>query len=373
MTDSKKLVIIGGGAAGLLLAKLLSSDSGRLGLEITLVDCKDFFEFTPAMCSVLYENTDEEFKKHFQNVTADYASVLAPLQVKFILGIVEELNTEDQVINLRGNRSVSYDYCVICTGSSCHTPWKSSCETTTSLQDRLEYLQSQRERYKTAKEILCIGAGALGVEVAAEICLRDPSKSVTLISSQPVLASAPGNLGAGAQTVLSNIPSLKLIINESATSTDGRHYETDKSKTTIRPDLVYICSGITPNTGFLRKSHPQWLNEKNFIKVDQCLKASDNVFAVGDVNAIDDPKMFYTARTQAVHTATNIKRILKGHEPIPYKAPPRAMMVSLGPTRAVGYMMGITLNGWPGDRKRGSKLASFAKRVVERTTMDAYG
>ncbi|KAF7723474.1 Apoptosis-inducing factor 2, partial [Apophysomyces ossiformis] len=272
---------------------------------------------------------------------------------------------------LHDGREIAYGYCVICTGSSYKVPWKVSCESITSLEERFEYLQSQRELYKQAKNILCIGAGAVGVEVASEICSRDPSKRVTLINSGSVaLASAPGNLGASAQIILSNIPSLSLISNELALSNDGKHYQTNKSKTVITADLVYQCVGITPNTEFLHQTHPQWLNEKKFIKVDNFLKASDEVFAIGDVNGSDDPKMFFNAHMQAVHTARNIQRILKGHKPIPYKGSRPAMVVSLGPNHAVGYVAGISLTGWPFNRRQGSKLASISKGMIERITMD---
>ncbi|KAG0163908.1 hypothetical protein DFQ28_011067 [Apophysomyces sp. BC1034] len=371
MTDPKKLVILGGGASGLLLAKILSSSAQKLNLEITLVDCKTFFEYTPSLCAVLYEKTDDQFKNHFRSITVDYASVLTPLHIRFVLGVVRELSDEKKVITLQDGTEVSYDHCIICTGSSYHAPWKTPCENNTTLQDRLDYLQSQRDQYKEAKQILCIGGGAVGVEVAGEICCRDPSKSVTLVNAQPVvLGGAPSNLGSSAQHILENMPSLTLISNERASSTDGRHYETDKSDTKIVADLVYQCTGIKPNTEFLRPTQSHWLDDKQFIKVDEFLKASNNVFAVGDCNSLDDPKMFFNAHMQAIHTAQNIKRILKGHEPTPYKGSRAAMMVSLGPSHAVGYTMGVTLNGWPFNRKQGSKIASISKNAIERITMD---
>lgn len=275
------------------------------------------------------------------------------------------------VVGLQDGTVLLYDLCIICTGSSYHAPWKITCEGVTSLEERLTYLKEQRNQYKEAKEILCIGGGAVGVEVASEICRREPSKRVTLVNSQSVvLDTAPGNLGSSAQTVLENIPSLRLINGEKAVSVGEKEFETDKSKTKITCDLVYMCTGIKPNTEFLRQSHPSWLDDKQFIKVDQYLRAADNVFAIGDVNSVREPKMFFTAHMQAVHTVHNIKRTLQGHEPVPYEGSLPAMMVSLGPDHAVGYTMGIVLNGWPFRQKKGSQLAAVAKYAIEKITMD---
>lgn len=38
--NNKRLIIIGGGAAGLLIAMKLAPDKEKLGLDITLIDCK---------------------------------------------------------------------------------------------------------------------------------------------------------------------------------------------------------------------------------------------------------------------------------------------------------------------------------------------
>ncbi|KAI8993501.1 hypothetical protein BDB01DRAFT_715855 [Pilobolus umbonatus] len=387
MDSPTKILILGGGAAGTLIAMKLACNLTRLKLDITLT----FFEYTPALCSVLYEQRDEDFYKHFKSITYDYKELLTGLNMKFTLGNIEDI--KDKQVYLSGNEVLDYDIAIICTGSSYADPWKTqlpkdqdnpSSVSTVDLNSRLEYLTRQREEYKAANNILCIGGGPVGVEVAAEITYRSPNKQVTLVDANPsVLSSAPADLGVAAQKILSRRPCLKLIMEEKASlkhKDDNRSiYETDKTHTEITADLVYNCIGVTPNSHFLEKSHSEWLNDKKQVKVDKYLRVEGetDVFAIGDINSLSEPKMFFTAHMQALHFTRNIERIiqnLKGKMKRldPYEGSNLAMVISLGPSRGVGYMARFKLTGWPFETSKGSRAAAYTKYLIERIAMNDF-
>lgn len=72
----------------------LGPEKKKHGIDVTLVDCKSFFEYTPALISVLYEPTDDQFQKHFKRITADYVTFLSSYGVNFVLGMVDDINEQ---------------------------------------------------------------------------------------------------------------------------------------------------------------------------------------------------------------------------------------------------------------------------------------
>ncbi|CEP15901.1 hypothetical protein [Parasitella parasitica] len=375
--NQTKLVILGGGAAGLMIAMQLAKTKH---LEITLIDSKSFYEYTPALCSVLFEPTEKAFERHFDSITFDYAPYLANLNIKFILGKISAVK-EGKVGQ---SQIVDYDYAVICTGSSYADPWKSTSPEDGGTLDtaaRLSFLRQHRQKCQSSQDILCIGGGPVGVETATEIACRSPSKKITLIdANETVLASAPAGLGQHAQTIIDSKPSIRSIHKERAYEKGKRGdkliYETSQSHTIIEADLVYNCLGTTPNSGFLDGA---WLDDKKQVLVDDTLKVcgTANVFAVGDVNSVQEPNMFYTAHMQAVHFAKNMRRILKNTAReellLPYQGSKINMVVSLGPSHAVAHISGINLTGWPFGAKQGSRIAALTKFFIERITMNDFG
>ncbi|KAI8079541.1 uncharacterized protein B0P05DRAFT_469870 [Gilbertella persicaria] len=387
-TRNTKLVILGGGAAGLLIAMELSNTKY---LDITLIDSKSFYEYTPGLCSVLYEDTDAKFEKHFNDITFDYKPFLKRLNVHFVHGKVESLKDEKETnqihkVHLVDDIPVAYDYLVICTGSSYADPWKTgSSDHQTSTLDanaRLDYLRQHREKFQSSQDILCIGGGPVGAELVTEVAYRTPHKQIVLVdSNKTVLSSAPNGIGKHAQTIIESTPSIRTIMEEHASEkkqepmNPKKIYETDKSHTRIETDLVYNCIGVTPNSSFLPKD---WLDDKNQVIVDETLKVvkAHNVFAVGDVCSVKEPKMFYTAHMQAVHFVKNLKRLLDNmavEDLLSYQGARINMVISMGPKYAVGSISGVPLYGWPFNVKKGSRTAAVTKHFIERITMDDFG
>ncbi|KAI7890702.1 uncharacterized protein EV154DRAFT_564127 [Mucor mucedo] len=373
---NSKLVILGGGAAGVLIAMKLASQN----IDVTLIDSKTFYEYTPALCSVLYEETDAKFHQHFSEISFELEPFLREINVEFILGNAK-LIKDDKVFIHQQEEGIEYDYLVICTGSSYADPWKTQNGTECiDLNRRINFLNEQRDKYKQAQRILCIGGGPVGVEVATEISYRAPGKKITLVDmNKTVLANAPDGIGNNAQRILNARESITSIMEQSA-SQKGQEgntyiYETDKSHTEIKADLVYNCIGVTPNSEFLQANHADWLNEKKQIIVDPGLRVTSNVFAVGDVNSVNEPKMFYTAHMQAIHFVRNMSRIIKNNTNvenlIPYHPSRPNMIVSMGPQYAIGYVSGIKLTGWPLGLNKGSHLASWGKYTIERVSMNS--
>ena len=90
----------------------------------------------------------------------------------FIQGTLESINDENKTIQINAHSShsletISFDYLVIATGSSQGRPIK-DVEVST-MEERKSRLSVEQEAIKKANSILVVGAGAVGVEVMAEL------------------------------------------------------------------------------------------------------------------------------------------------------------------------------------------------------------
>ena len=113
-------------------------------------------------------------------------------------------------------------------------------------------------------------------------------------------------------------------------------------------EIVWTTEAAAP--AFLRETGLA-LDEAGFVRVGLTLESVSHpgVFAVGDVAAIDDrplPKSGVYAVRQGPALANNLRRILKGRSPAPYRPQRDALYIlSTGEPYAVGTRNGIVLEG----------------------------
>ena len=160
----KKVVIIGGGFAGATSAKILEKE-----FDVTLIDSKNYFEFTPSVLQAIVDT------KHLKKSQSPHRNYLKKARV--IVGKVQEFGLEHVKVK---NKRISFDYALLCTGSRYASPFKES-GSTASL--RSEHIHQTNKILTKANKVLVIGGGLVGVEIAAEIVERFPKKRVTLVHS----------------------------------------------------------------------------------------------------------------------------------------------------------------------------------------------
>lgn len=226
----KRVLVIGGGPTGLFCADRL-----RHHFEVTVVDPKAFFEFTPGVLRALADPA------HHSRITFDYREVLEQhLGVEFILGEASSIDVSPpgsgpgrgcvQISTPQWSKGtphgaspnkLHFDYCVVAVGMS-NGLWKprapgepagpswaspSSATSTSggstsssstaqppkklgsgpatiderSLEARRFALRSLHERLAGARGAVVVGAGLVGIELAAELAHFFPRLKVTLV------------------------------------------------------------------------------------------------------------------------------------------------------------------------------------------------
>lgn len=377
-TEKHKILIVGGGAAGLELATALGQQLGKPGLaEITLLDAASTHIWKPLLHEVASGTLAEAEE-------IEYLSQAHRNHFRFLLGKMEGLDRSAKevvvsaIVSKKGvelipQRRFKYDTLVMAVGSVSntfgikgvdqHCRFIDTTKEAFRFQKQLVetyYLQSyasQSHLRDKPLSIVIVGAGATGVELSAE--LREVTKllatyglegsikvNITIIeAANQLLPALPPRLSQATQQQL-----VKLGINLKL----GRRV-TEVTETTVQThdgevfdaDLKVWAAGIKA---------PDWMkhldgletNHINQLIVDQTLKTSDDdIFAIGDCAACEwvghggnVPPRAQAAHQQASTLAKTLVNRLKGKPAVPFVYRDYGSLVSLGKFSTVGSLMG---------------------------------
>jgi NADH dehydrogenase FAD-containing subunit len=345
------VVVIGGGYAGVRLAKRLDATA-----RVTLVDRKEVFfhRIASLRAGVRPEWTATPF--------IPYDRLLSNGQV--VVGKVVRIDVAERQVVLATGERLPYDVVVIATGADYPEPARFNG---TTADEAAKTFTEYQQRVAGADHVLVVGGGPSGVELSAEIRLARPEARVTLAHSGPALLNSTGSAWAG-RRARTWLESHDVEVRLDAFISPGNDFGTyrDAQGDLVEADLSFWATGTTPNTLWLRLSgHGDWLNESGHVQVDGLLRAGGNpdVFAVGDVNDVGELKVSPAAVAQADVAAHNIRAYLNGsgrhrRQPRFYRAVRRTpIIVPFGPAD------GVTVLPVPGVENAvlGGRTTSLAK------------
>ncbi|MEK6891211.1 MAG: FAD-dependent oxidoreductase [Nanoarchaeota archaeon] len=341
----KKLVILGGGFAGAKIAKALEKK-----FEVTLIDSKDYYEFTPGILrSIVYP-------KHLKKIQVLHRHYLHKSKILNECAIyVNNKSVKTKKSNLK------FDYLIIALGSSYNTPFK---EKEVVVATRGEHLRNHYKKLSKAKHITIVGGGIVGVELAGEISDFYKDKKITLVHKHDSLMERNhGKTISHAEKFLKK-RGVKILYNEEVKEYNKKILTTNKG-TKIKSDLTFICTGITPNFQSLKKYFSKELNEKGQIIVNEYLqvKGYDNIFAAGDITSIKEEKLAQNAEKQAGIVIKNLKNLEDKKSLIKYNSKPRIMIISLGRFNGIFQYRRLIITG---------VIPGILKTLVEWKTMIKY-
>lgn len=372
-----KIVIVGGGAAGLELATSLGKKLGKKGLaEITLLDATATHIWKPLLHEVAAGTLDESEQ-------VDYLGQGYRNHFRFRLGKMEGLNRQKKevyvgaTLTVEGEqiipkRTIIYDTLVMAIGSVSNTfnvkGVNEHClflDTTTQafkFQKQLletyikNYVGNEGKRVKPLS-IAIIGAGATGVELAAQLHevtnvlatygLRDSNdvKLCIVEAATQLLPALPPRLALATQQQLVALGvDLKL----------GRRVVEITPAAIVTHDGDYITADLKVWAAGIKA--PDWMKELdgletnriNQLVVDSTLKTSDDsIFAMGDCAACvwkghdgNVPPRAQAAHQQASALCKSLVNRLNGGALVEFVYHDYGSLVSLGKYTTVGNLMG---------------------------------
>ena len=391
------ILIVGGGAAGLALASKLGRHYKRNAtVEITLVDQ----QLTHIWKPLLHEVAAGSFDPNVNEI-----SFLAQAQrcgFNFRLGSLIEVDRDKQHIVLapiegeygellNKERQLRYDTLVLSVGSISndfgvpgvaeHCLYLDTTQQAENFHRRLvkTYTQifSSGDTPNTQQKlnIAIIGAGATGVELAAQLRrIADLLDSYMDITGQTVNIDV--NIIEGAGRILPALPDYLSEITAKQLEKLGITILTGERVTEITANAVNTASGKTINCNIpvwaagiqapvaLKNTHGLETNNINQLVVRNTLQTTNDnrIFAMGDCAACPwtgdtwIPPRAQSAHQQASLLAKSLKRLESG-KPLPaFKYRDYGSLVSLGRYTTVGNLMGKVI--------KNVRIEGFIARLV---------
>ncbi|OAP54738.1 hypothetical protein AYL99_11186 [Fonsecaea erecta] len=320
--DPRNVVIIGGSFAGYFLAKRLA-ESLPTGYRVVLIERHSHFHFTwnfprASVLSGQEANAIVPYPAHGPRSAPDGAYV-------FKQGTVTAI--ESGKVVLQDGSEIAYEYLAIATGSRSRYPEKLDGDgngTGNVKANCVRFFQEEQHRIAAGQDIVVVGGGAAGVEVAADIRSKYPQKSVTLVHSREnLLNNFDRELHNIARKALEEL-GVTLYLGERVVGGlegDDSKQVTLRSGKVIQCDTVIHCTGQAPNSSLLATFSPDSVSATTgAILVDKALRVrnapayNNNIFALGDVVDLPGPKMGRAASMQAFLVAENIVRAIRADQ-----------------------------------------------------------
>lgn len=356
--DQKKVIVVGGGFAGLHVAKALNNTH----YDVLLIDKQNHHQFQPLYYQVASarlepSNISFPFRKIFQK------SRNIQIRLADVMGITPEQNTIKTSIG-----PFSYDYLIIATGCKTnffgnaelekHAMAMKTTEESIEIRNRIllnfEKLMSARpEERQALLNIVLVGAGPTGVELAGafaemkrNILPRDyphmdfSGLNVFLLEgSKHTLNSMSEEAKVASRHYLEE---LGVIVKTETivTQYDGQTARLNNGESIPTQSLIW-AAGVTGNV--IPGLNPENM-VKNRYKVDRYNKVLDttNIYAIGDIAYMETPKypnghpqLANVAINQGKTLAHNLLKLQKGKELEQYEYKDLGSMATVGKHKAV--------------------------------------
>lgn len=307
MASSTTFVIVGGGLAGATAVEALR-DNGFDGQIILFAEESRLpYERPPLSKEYLAgKKTLADFTVHNSDWYVDH-------RIDLRLGSpVVRVDPDAHTVALGDGTTVHYDKLLLATGSA---PRRPPIPGVTA--DGVYYLRSYQDAelldsvLTEGSSLAVLGAGWIGLEVAAAARQRGVAVTVVEAARQPLVAAlgeTVGELFAALHREHGVDLRLNTQVEEIATTGDAATGLRLRDGSTVAADAVLVAVGAKPNVelaeqaGLSLGSGPQ-----GGVLVDASLRTSDpDIYAVGDIAAAEHP--LYGARIRTEHWANALKQ-----------------------------------------------------------------
>ncbi len=376
----QRILILGGGFAGVYAALNLQRTLADLPAEVAIVNRENFFVFYPLLPEILSGSIETE-------------SVLNPIRLvvpdaTLFVGEVTSIDLAHQRAEIRHGlyrhyqepATLYYDHVILALGGVPRTAGipglaeyafdvqrlSHAFALRNHLIDTLEQadIETDPDRKRRLLTFVIAGGGANGVEVAAHIrdlvygAIRyyqniepDDLHVILIHSGNRLIPDLPSRLGYYAERLLRR---------------RGVEILFDRRVSRVEPDAVYLTNGevimadtivgsvgVMPNPMVANLPVPHDPRGAITVNGDLSVPGYPNVWALGDNAFVVDPHTgkpypltAQTAVREAKLVARNIAASLQGEPLEPFTYRTIGAMVALGHRSAVAYIRGLTFSGF---------------------------
>ncbi|KAK1991812.1 FAD/NAD(P)-binding domain-containing protein [Colletotrichum falcatum] len=313
------IVIVGASFAGYHAARVIAASlPGDGPYRLIIVEPNRHWQFTwtlPRFC-VVEGHEHKTFIPYGPYLPAGSEAV-----VRWIHDRVSAITGTTVTIQGTGEE-IPYSYMIIATGSGTGLSLPSRVGSA-SKTEGIRLLQGFQQRIKAARNLVVVGGGAAGVELAADAKDRYPEKSVTLVHSRDAVMNRFGrDLQVGALEGLEQL-GVDVVLGERTIANtefpvDG--FVTLRSGRKLECDFLVKAIGQRPSSQLISEFVPEAMAESGRIKVKPTMQIDagslPNIYVCGDVAeaGVSNPNA-RSAMKQATVAADNLVLALQGKQP----------------------------------------------------------
>ena len=388
--NKKKIVILGGGFAGVECARQLEKEFGNNPeIELVMVSEDNFLLFTPMLPQVASGMIET------RHIVLPIRTICK--KTKFYESRIKNIDPYGKIVTLWGTgdkRSISlhYDFLIIALGSETNFFGMADVEKNAytmktlndavMLRNRVIDMLEQAENEtnpilrKSFLNFVVVGGGFAGIETAGELMdlLLDARKYYPTIHKDDIkviVLEAMGMILPGFNTKLANFAKDKMIergidirLKTAVTSFDGSEVttksldenpkdsvDTSEIDSVITKTLIWTA-GVTPVNTIKRS---MFKTEKGKVLVNDYLEVTDfpGVFAIGDCALHIDPETqrplpptAQIAEAQAKIAAKNLISLIKNSTKEKFVYHSKGQMAIIGKRSGIATFLGMNISGF---------------------------
>lgn len=373
----KEVAILGAGYAGLRALRELQKQSE---LHVTLVDHNDYHYEATDLHEVASGNQPKE------KIIYPIKDVVDPKVTTFIQDEVEKVDPDQQVIELKNNQPLHYDYLVVALGFESETFGISGAKENAlemvdveTAEKVYDHIQAMMKKYKETKDkkylrLVVCGAGFTGIELVgalhdgkkryAQIADVDPSE-IEIYCIEAVANILPQFDDQLTQYCLDYLDKWDVHLLTSspikAIKPERVVYSNNDTNKELEAGTIIWTTGVSGShvigeSGFSEKRGRVMVND------DLTDPDHNNIYIIGDVAAVMDkeserpyPTTGQISLQMGEQAAKNIMQQAKGEATKNFTYKNLGSVASIGNTHAFGYVGSTGVKGYP---------ASFMKKMI---------
>jgi len=390
-------VIIGGGVAGFRTADTLRAMDEKQ--RITVFTREDYGECSTCAIPFVIGGELKDFEEMILHTPEDFEKK----DIEVIISEVEEIHVDEGFLLYAGGKRIDFNNLVLATGRRPFVPPVPGTELNGVFT--LSSLNKARRAYPEiiqAERVVVVGAGAIGLEVAAAL---NAHAEVTVVELLPNIfpRSLDPDMASYLQSHLEE-KGIRILISTSLLSVNGhgKGGNGEVESVTLEPpsgekreipaDIVVMSAGIRPEASLAEKAGISigptgGIETMPTLNAKQGRRILENVYAVGDCAEVKDGITFQPTLSPLASTAVRQAYIVAhnlSHEKSMVFAPTLSPNISLvagmqmgsvGLTEAGARMSGLKVKasiaeGWtrsrycPGRKKIRIKLIALGDRLI---------
>ncbi|KAG2076890.1 FAD/NAD(P)-binding domain-containing protein [Suillus decipiens] len=348
----QNIVIVGGGYAGIQVAKQLSQKLDAKRYNLILINSRSYAIALPAVVRIVVDAESKLEETSFVKFDKLYANGNGETKVGIVTRIEAQPGVPGGAVVLDSGERISYAVLILATGAKSSGP----CCIPGNEDDVLPFVNAWRQKFARANHVVIVGGGAVGIELAGEVKDVYPTKRVTIVhgGNQLINTTYGSSLRKGMESRL-RARGVQFMFNEYIDDTPEEGVvgiSTRSGKQISDADLVVSARGGRPNTDYVASLGEDVLNGHGFVKIKPTMQLLNHpsIFALGDIIDWNEQKQIAKLKWHVPVVVTNVVSFLNGVTPTKkYAGAPEMIVITNGKKGGMGYFGffgGFTLGDW---------------------------